>query len=205
MAITTSTTYKTYAAIATDSLDDRIDLAILAAQKAIETALGVASLDSATYTDEKYSGDDTNRLELRNYPVTAISAIKWRDSTTSSTTIEATTYEYDGPSAIVWRIFSQGGFGYTDETPALGGVDIGDVWRRGTRNYMVTYTAGYSTFPADLVQIAHEMISTMIATARRDGTMQSESIGSYSYTVLQSSDNWAGWMARLQPYRRSGL
>ena len=81
-----------------------------------------------------------------------------------------------------------------------------DDWT-GKRRLRLIYTAGLATVPADVDGVALEMISAEWNAAISDPLLQSESIGSYSYTLtaarLDSGTTAAkNWQKRLAGYRR---
>jgi len=57
----------------------------------------------------------------------------------------------------------------------------GASFGRGWRNVLVEYTGGYATIPDDLEQIAIELVAEAFNARGKDTSLQSESIGSYSY------------------------
>lgn len=52
----------------------------------------------------------------------------------------------------------------------------------GFQGILIKYRAGYDTIPADIVQLVNEIVAFMVYQANGNTTMQSESIGDYSYT-----------------------
>lgn len=100
------------------------------------------ALESATYTDELYSGEDApkdawgyrHKLYLRNYPVTAVSAVKIWDGS-SYVTETSTYYELQEGRFIDYPKLGQ------ESSATYGGWPCGF----GRRNIKVTYTAGYVT------------------------------------------------------------
>jgi len=48
--------------------------------------------------------------------------------------------------------------------------------------YMIFYSGGYDTIPADLTEICNRIVISLYSTKTKDGSLQSESIGDYSYT-----------------------
>lgn len=71
----------------------------------------------------------------------------------------------------------------------------------GIRNVYVNYTAGYATAPEDIQQLADELVTQMYHDGRRDGALQSETLGDYSWTAAADSGKTsAEIMTRLAPY-----
>ena len=50
------------------------------------------------------------------------------------------------------------------------------------KSILIEYTAGYATVPDDIEQAAIEVASMLYRDRRRDGNLQSESLGDYSYS-----------------------
>jgi len=55
-------------------------------------------------------------------------------------------------------------------------------WTRGTE-YFVDYTAGYATAPVDLEDICIRLVVNRYNQSKKDGSIKSESLGDYSYTM----------------------
>lgn len=55
----------------------------------------------------------------------------------------------------------------------------------GHQNVLIQYRAGYETIPADVQQVASEMVAVAYRLAKRggDAALQSESLGDYSYSL----------------------
>lgn len=203
MTIATTAEYKVHANMSASdtSRDDQIAQALAGAEASMLRYCGVDSFSTATYTDEAYDGRNEPELLLKNWPVTAVSAVKERYGGTT-VTLDSTGYVWDSRG----RLMREGcgpDFAYCDVPPIMGGYSIGDVWNQGNQNYKVTYTAGYGTIPADLKQIQYEMADAILAAAGRDPTIQSESIESYSYSLQSGTERWDNWTARMSAYRRS--
>lgn len=77
----------------------------------------------------------------------------------------------------------------------------------------VDYTAGYTTIPGGLEQIATEMAAALLKSSAISGTMQSERIGDYQYTVASGSSTstspglgiLSSYESRLDLYRKREL
>lgn len=66
--------------------------------------------------------------------------------------------------------------------------DVGEIylpsgWAKGYQNFRVAYTAGYATIPEALVNAAGELAAGTYKFRDVNPNLQSESLGSYSYTV----------------------
>lgn len=168
------------------------------------------TFDTATFTQYD-DGQNLPFVMLRNTPITSITSWKIIGDDASETTIDATAYRFDP---------NTGKLGFIDERYGR----FAGVWDNGWldgpltefgfvgalpdrfRNSKVVYVGGYATIPADLKQLAREMISSMIADgaggAGTDAAIQSESLGSYSYTKWAGSSGvLAGYEARASLFR----
>ncbi len=67
----------------------------------------------------------------------------------------------------------------------------------GWRNILVEYDGGFATIPEDLEQIAIELVGQAFNGRRRDTSVQSESMGSYSYTLVDQVKIGEDLAARL--------
>ncbi len=63
------------------------------------------------------------------------------------------------------------------------------TWPRGYGNIKVQYSAGFSPVPADIVQCANALVAGMVRDGKAGGTIQSESLGAYSYSLLMGSQD----------------
>lgn len=68
----------------------------------------------------------------------------------------------------------------------------GEIYRsigfgHGWRNIYVNYNGGYTTIPADLEQIAIEIVSDVYGSRTVNNALKSEKIGDYSYTLSDGS------------------
>ena len=75
-------------------------------------------------------------------------------------------------------------------------------WPRGHRNIYVDYTAGYTTVPDDLEQIALDLVKRVYDGRERDAGLTSERLGDYAWTaadVAKSLDD--SLLRRLAQWR----
>lgn len=56
-------------------------------------------------------------------------------------------------------------------------------WSSGAQTVYVDYTAGYATIPAALTNVANKVAADILARGKRDGGLQSESLGKYAWTA----------------------
>ena len=167
-------------ALSLNYTDAEIQAAIDWASAAVETYCN-RTFPSAAYT-ETYDGTGTDMLYLNQYPITAVASVTLDDETVASAD-------------------------YTRETT---GIYYEDGWTKGRRNVSITYTAGYVTIPADLHMVVTRLSSDLIGMVGQSGTIQSEKIGDYSYTLSatatgQDSVLSPGYRAALAKYRRMVL
>lgn len=85
------------------------------------------------------------------------------------------------------------GYSYGQSNIQLGKLAAARIagWPVGFGNLKVQYTAGYAPdkIPADLQYACGALCATMIRTQPIGANLQSENLGSYSYTVLAAGDN----------------
>lgn len=145
--------------------------------------------DSATYTDEAYDGNDSEFIVLNQYPVTALSAVKLKDDAGNTTTYETTDYRYEAANGRLYRLGAVRGRYVTDTFGATVNPEFGvyPCWPGGFQNILVTYTAGYSSMPADLQMAMYMLVDVLFSetiggTKTLDASITSETLGDYSYT-----------------------
>lgn len=64
------------------------------------------------------------------------------------------------------------------------------TWPRGHGNIKITYTAGYSTVPKDLVHATDMYAIWLYNTRERGRAVSSESLGSYSYSLMSDASGF---------------
>lgn len=155
--------------------------------------------DSAAAT-EFYQGSGTAQLVLRRRPVSSIATVHVDDSAYfgfasgafgSSTLLTAgVDYALDvqtsgfSRSGILYRIG-----GRWPAQPVRDGSELVGGEMAGFGNVRVTYTAGYSTTPADLKLAGILLARIIMLTSANGGKMvTSESLEYYSYTLSGSED-----------------
>jgi len=80
-------------------------------------------------------------------------------------------------------------------------------WPSGVNNIFVTWLAGYDTIPSALSLIAKQAIGDVWRRSTRDGGLQSERLGDYSWTAAvfgPNTDALARLTRELSPYIRMG-
>lgn len=161
-AVTPATAYvtaaevKSFLGISGTAQDTVIGYLITAMQNVLNNALGVDSLILDTYTDERMMGSDDYFLVMKHYPVVAVTAIKELGFTSDTTLSGWTARRYETRRVYFDTYFSQ------------------DV------DYLVTYSAGYSTIPTEIKMA----LSYMIGGALGD---EAKMPGIASYSILGKS------------------
>ncbi len=176
MAITTVANLNTYLG-ESDTTTAKTN-AVAAACSAIETYCS-RIFDSASYTEWPCL-EESSLISLDQYPVTAITSVQfadWQDGT-DLTNVDSTDYRTRLESGLITLNYKYTGY------------------------LKVVYTAGYSTIPADLVQIANEMAAAILAGASIDRTLASEKIGDYQYQTKDTSGIVEQFYPRLAPWIR---
>ena len=175
MAITTVANLNTYLG-ESDTTTAKTN-AVNAACSAIETYCGRV-FDSATYTEWHYL-EDSSLIALNQFPVTTLTSVQTADdeSSTDLETFDATCYR---------------------KRLTAGQLQL---YARYTGWFKVIYIAGYSTIPADVVQIANEMAAAILSGASTDSSLQSEKIGDYQYANRSAGELVTQYYDRLKVHR----
>lgn len=184
MALITNTEYKANAGITVSTYDTLITSLIAQAQAIAERLTG-RNLESAERT-ERYDGpQDSNTIQLRSWPVTAVSAVKFYTGPTTYTTLGTDTYTYDGATGMLYlpgtgvpEVYASRDIEGYPIDPSIGTAPAFNV---GTFAYAVTYTGGYATVPEDLKAAMYAMVDYLFAQRGTDPTLESESMMDYSY------------------------
>lgn len=129
------------------SQDNIIIRKINQATEMIERYCGGRRFAETTYTDEEYDATNSDQLILRNYPVTTLTSLSYRDSSLNED---------------AWEVVDADRY-FTDITAGVLDLTFNAVgrWNR----YRVTYTAGYSTIPADLAEACVILASYYVQNA----------------------------------------
>lgn len=161
-ALTTRTKVKTYLGETSSSYDTVIDEIINYVTDYIEGMCGRRFL-STVYTNEVYDTKLTQRIFLKNYPVTTLSTVEYRSGAGASPTW--TTYDTNG-----YLLYGKEGYVYFyGKLPAI---------KQGMR---FTYTAGFlidftnegnstlHTLPYDITLVATEIVARVFANRKSQG------------------------------------
>lgn len=218
-AISTGTSaILTYSNTASGTVAALVDTLIDEVSAAIERYCD-RTFASASF-DERYSGNNGAALVLKNAPVTAISAVSYFDNAGTETTLAATEYRYDSGSGVLYRLGSSlvssptgyaadaiGGFGNSFDTgyvvggPARFRVDSPSWWY-GFNNWRVQYTGGYSSTPADIQNVATEMVVTLYMDRRQSRRGSSRRVGGDSVSYRTPDEMVRYYDSVLSQYRR---
>jgi hypothetical protein len=191
MALTTLSDLKTFLGVSDTSEDVKLAAMITLATSAIEGYLDRV-IESATYT-EYYGGDGSRMLLVQQRPVTAVTSVHVDQSAYAGQAAGAfasatewtagedffirTVVENESNTGELVAIKGPGTF-RPDGDPQTWGE-----WPSGTGNIKVVYTAGYSTVPSDITLACNLIIAELRNTADKGRDIQSEHLGSYSYTL----------------------
>jgi len=193
-------TLESYALIALDDVKESLGISdaskdniltryINYATDLIEKYCNNRRFKETTYTDEEVNGSGTHYLNLKHFPVTSITKLEYRTSSdySASDFDQVDTSDYILESSDSGMIYFPRGF------------------VRGTRNYRVTYIAGYATIPHDLEEACGQLVSYLYKNAGKTEGIKSETLGRYSVTYDKDSSadlfKKAGVFDILQFYR----
>jgi hypothetical protein len=164
------------------SNDDIVLARLITAASAFFTTACARPILSATYS-ELYDGKGTNRLYLRETPVTAVASL-----TVDQLAVQPST----APGQPGWVL--------------NGNVIIlyGRWFTRRLANVAVTYTAGYATPPADVAEAVMELVGLRYRGKDRLGKA-SESMGGIATTAYVQKDVSPFIASVIARYARSNL
>lgn len=120
------------------------------ATEMIENYCNNRRFKETTYTQEEYDAPGTSQLILRNYPVTDTQSFSLQRRSTSTNEdswddIDSELYFVDKPSGVVDANFTLGG-----------------RWN----SYRATYSAGFSTIPADISEACVTLAAYLVDNAQ---------------------------------------
>jgi hypothetical protein len=171
-ALVTVQNAKDFLGVSDNADDGRLEMYINMATDFIENYCQ-RRFKTGNYVDEVYSGDGSDSLVLKNYPITALTSIQKNTAYNNSSnweTVSTEDYFYDSLSGVVENI---------------GRFTI------GRNNFKITYAGGYTTIPYDL-QYACMVIVEAMYRKKKSGGVISESLGDHSVTYAQYSSVVAG-------------
>lgn len=124
-----------------------------------------------TYTDEEYDGTDNSTIVLRMRPVSTITTFQRRDSITSDGAFENVESELY----------------FTDLSAGV--IELVTRANTGWNRYNVTYTAGYSTIPADLAEACVMLACYYVENSASGTAVKKKQEGSRSIEYFQAGAN----------------
>ena len=158
---------------------------------------------SASHT-QNIPGAIWNAVQLRYWPVTTITSVLIYTSVSSSTTLGSYLYRIDqdtrtlrflGQQPVAW----DGGFIAADYPYAVQTIQTVNSYPYTAVAYTGGFTAG--SIPDDLEQAATELTCQMFLRRKRDASLQSETLGKYSYTAGDPK----GWADYLDTFRETWM
>ena len=168
----------------TTSEDDKLEMILSGVDAAVKRYCN-RDLESRTYSSELYSGHGHDILYLKQRPLTAVSSLK----------VAVGGYGGVGNSDAftadtAWTQNTDYILGSTDEDEHNMAeiIAIRTNFPAGKRNVQVTYTAGYTTVPADIKLAVLQLCAAIRSTAKQGHTLQSERLGDYSYQILSTQN-----------------
>lgn len=189
MALITTAEYKAAAGYTGSGYDSRIAIAIGVVERFVRAYCGrdrAAGFEEATWT-EYLDGDGGETIKLREWPVSSITSVKFRESATAFGTAEASSSYYVDPSTDNrGLVFRAGGLGSWEVEARTA------CWPKGRRNIEVVYTGGYSTVPDDLKNACYELVSAWFNTSGRDAiNTQQAALGVVNQVSKTEDERWA--------------
>ena len=210
MAIITTANVKEYLGITGSDDDTLIGNLIDRAQDLAERFTNRDTFAAGVTPDAKHDGDGTDRFFLRNVPVSS-AIVRTVDHDGTITTVESSTYRINTRTGevrlLASRVARWGGSSWDDGRRATGFRYYAPCWPRGCQNLQSTYSHGWDSGdePKDLVQALIELTSIMYRESKRDGTLNSESLGDYSYTLNSQDERSKRVRELLLPFVRYTL
>lgn len=202
MAIITAAGWKAYRGFPGTAYDATLAVVIPMAQAEIERFLS-CKLDSATYTDQPHDGTGTGVLYTRNWPVSTLTAVKYRNADATTETLASTQYSMATGADTFGRLLRQpqGGVSF--------GVGESPCWEVGRENVLITYTAGYSEdtipVPADLQLAAYLWVDSILAARGYARQVASQGMGNENLTFRPPAETLAESRRLLGPFMRRVL
>lgn len=180
-ALTTLARTKTFLGISNNTNDGLLTSLINAVTVFIERYCDRRFLQTA-YSNEVYNGNGTNKLVLKNYPVSssATFTLQRRDSVdnqSSFSTIDSEEY-------------------FVENTPGIVHY-VNRIFERLVQHYRITYTAGYNFDNAatyledagagDLEYACWKLVGKLFNQRNSDSNVESESLGDYSVSFRKEA------------------
>lgn len=192
---------KVHLGITGDTQDALLNQLLEEVESGVKMFLRGRRLDSHEVT-EYFDGHGRARLILSERPVTGVGSVR----------VDSGGFAGHGTNAFgsesAWTIgvdFYPASLAEDEKNPGEL-IAISSVWPEGQGNIRAIYTAGYSNdaMPADVQLAVHQLVARVKAGRAQGGVMQSETLGSYSYTLLTGATDDAellGVRSALMKYR----
>jgi|GEM_PF-3366622 len=206
MAIITAAQVKLYMGV-TGSDDDTLIGDLI--DRAEDAALRFTNRDafaSGAIAAEKHDGDGTESVFVRVTPISALTSITITDDAGTETVQDSTTYRHN-PNTGEIRLLGSSIGRWTGFSSLTGPADrrfTAPSWPVGFQNIAIAYTGGWAdgSEPDDLLQALIEMTAILYREGKRDGTLSSETLGDYSYTIKPDDDRYKRVRMLLGPFVR---
>lgn len=201
MALATNTQVKDYLGVSGSTDDTLLTTLITRAQAMMERYCN-RIFEEDTYTEDHSGGAAT--VQLKNTPVSAVTSVSSLDASGNATAYAATSYRFDGDTGII-TLTNDEDFYFRDSVVGSSALEASS-FPCGFKNIRVVYTGGYSSVPADLVQVCVEMAADLYQNRRLNPRMAQENIGGgQSFTAKGGDDMMRHYGWRLDPFRRFAL
>ena len=153
---------------------------------------------------ESFDGENTQQLVLRYTPVTTVTSV------TADGAAVSAEYEVNASGILSFKYVSFGpSLGRNTSSQTVTGVPYRSPSFGNSINQVdVVYTGGYSaaSIPANLTECAIQLAAMLFRDSQRDKSVQSESLGDYSYTLAGSPNKYVRIMDDLIfNYQRGAL
>jgi len=186
--LVTTSAYKAWRGITVSTYDTFIDTILGWVSNDIRDYCsrdGTNGFELATRT-EYYSGPDDAIIQLRERPITSITSVTQTYAGGDSTVLDSGSYRVDADSGLLSRIdVARGRFASYNASYIGQGGDFkpSPRFEEGFNNFTVVYVAGYATIPGALQKATCLLADILFNGRGRDMSVQSETIGQYSYTL----------------------
>jgi hypothetical protein len=197
VALTSTAAYKTDRGIAGTDYDTVIGNALGKAEARVKRYLG-RDLEEDTYT-HTFDGPGSDRLLLKEWPVTSITSVSLVDSAGSLTVLESSAYVLDAGVGILTRTgYGSSAWIENIEHPYTNRP----TWPGEAQSIRVVYVAGYSTTPDDLVEAVYRIADTLISQRRVSLGDSAIPAGAVSRALRSPAEERAALDEMLSPFMR---
>ena len=214
MGIISTTEFKTFKGISGSTYDALIGTLIASAQAEVERYTG-RNFDADSGVNEYISGDGTNRLFTKNFPITSVAQISIVDDSGSESVLDSSAYRANLETGEIVLLPDRTGRISRD---AYGIVDCQDwsspsVWPEGFRNINVEYSYGYDDGlnppPDDLKFAMYRYVDALFQQFKDGGSeslqFQSETLVDYTYNRGNAASIFETFRHLFNAFKRSPL